>query len=101
MSNIVVVVFDRSREYEIIAHGGMAREEAQRWLDAQWEAFECEPVNPMGKVLVLDRILGVAQYAGEKRFATPDGWARQYADAVAAVMGRPAVRVDVADRIVG
>lgn len=60
MSSIVVVVFDRSRDYELIA-----------------------------------------QHAGEKRFATPSEWTRQYADAVATVLGRPAVRIDVADRVVG
>lgn len=101
MSSIVVVVFDRNRDYELIAHAGTSREEANRWLDAQWEALECEPTNPMGKVLVLDRILGIAHYAGEKRFATPNEWTQQYADAVATVLGRPAVRVDISDRVVG
>lgn len=101
MSSIVNIVFDRNREHELIAHAGPSREEANRWLDEQWEALECEPSNPMGKVLVLDRILGIAQYAGEKRFANPGEWAQQYADAVATVLNRPVVRVDVADRIVG
>lgn len=101
MSSIVTVVFDRSRDYELIAHAGLSREDANRWLDAQWEALECEPTNPMGKVLVLDRILGIAQYAGEKRFANPGEWSQQYANAVAAVLDRPAVRVDISDRVVG
>lgn len=101
MSSIVNVVFDRSREYELVAHGGMSREEANQWFDAQWEALECEPTNPMGKVLILDRILGVALHAGEKRFADSDDWAKRYAEAVIAVLERPAVRIDVADRIVG
>lgn len=101
MSSIVNVVFDRNREYELIAHGGMSREDANLWLDAQWEALECEPTHPMGKVLILDRILGIAQYAGEKQFSAAGEWARHYADAVAVVLARPAVRIDVADRIVG
>lgn len=101
MSSIVTVVFDRSRDYELIAHAGLSREDANRWLDAQWEALECEPTNPMGKVLVLDRILGIAHYAGEKRFASPSEWTQQYANAVAAVLDRPSVRVDIADRVVG
>lgn len=102
MSSIVSVVFDRNREYELIAHaGGEPREEASRWLDTQWEALECEPSNPMGKVLILDKILGIALYGGEKRFASGDEWTQQYANAVATVMGRPVVRVDVAERIVG
>lgn len=101
MSSIVNVVFDRNREYELIAHDQLPREDATRWLDAQWEALECEPTNPMGKVLVLDKILGVAKYAGEKRFAEPGPWTQEFANAVIAVMQRPAVRVDVADHVVG
>lgn len=101
MSSIVSVVFERNREYELIAHAGPSREEANRWLDEQWEALECEPSNPMGKVLVLDKILGIAKFGGEKRFAAGGDWVRSYADAVATVLERPVVRVDVADRVVG
>lgn len=101
MSSIVTVVFDRHREYELISHATLPREAANQWLESQWAELECEPSHPMGKVLMLDRILGIAQYAGEKRFAQPDEWAQQYADAVASVMERPAVRVDVAEKVVG
>lgn len=101
MSSIVSVVFERNREYELIAHAGDSREEASRWLDAQWEELECEPSNPMGKVLVLDKILCVAKYAGEKRFAEAGEWSQRYANAVATVLERPVVRVDVAERVVG
>lgn len=101
MSSIVCVVFDRHREYELIAHAGSSREEANRWLSAQWEALECEPSNPTGKVLVLDKILNIARYGGEQRFAEAGEWSSQFADAVATVLDRPVIRVDVADRVVG
>lgn len=101
MSSIVTVVFDRHREYELISHTPLPREAANRWLEEQWLALECEPSHPMGKVLTLDRILGIAKYAGEKRFAQPDAWTQQYAEAVAGVLERPAVRVDVAENVVG
>ncbi len=101
MSSIVCVVFDRNREYELIAHAGPSREEASRWLDEQWLALECEPSNPMGKVLLLDKILNIARYATEKRFAEPGEWAQHYAVAVATVLERPVVRVDIGERIVG
>lgn len=101
MSSIVTVVFDRHREYELIAHTTLPREEAQRWLEEQWQALECEPSHPMGKVLTLDRILGIAKYAGEKRFASPDAWSQRFADAVASVLEQPAVRIDVAENVVG
>jgi hypothetical protein len=101
MSSIVSVVFDRTREYELIAHAQESREAATHWLDEQWEALECEPSNPMGKVLILDKILGIARYGGEKRFTEAGDWARQFADAVATVLARPVVRIDIADRVVG
>jgi len=101
MSNIVNVVFDHHRDYEFIVHETVSREEANRWMDAQWEALDCEPTNPMGKVLVLDKILGVAKYAGEKRFAEPGEWAQAYARAVTSLLQRPAVRIDVAASVVG
>ena len=34
MSSIVTVVFDRTRDYELIAHDSASRETANRWLDA-------------------------------------------------------------------
>lgn len=101
MSSIVSVVFDRNREYELIAHAGSSHEEANDWLNAQWAELECEPSNPMGKVLILDKILSVARHGGEKRFAEPGEWSQRYANAVATVLERPVVRVDVADRSVG
>ncbi len=101
MSSIVTVVFDRHREYELIAHHTLPREEAQRWLEEQWHALECEPSHPMGKVLILDRILGIAKYAGEQRFITQNTWAQQFAQAVVSVLERPAVRINVAENVVG
>lgn len=102
MSSIVTVVFDQHREYELLAHADrFDREAAARWLDEQWQALECEPTHPMGKVLLLDKILGVALYAGEKHFAQADAWARDYADVVATLLALPAVRVDLAERKVG
>ena len=101
MSSIVSVVFERNSEYEVIAHAMSSREEANHWLNGQWEALECEPSNPMGKVLMLDKILSIARYGGERHFAAADDWSRQYANAVATVLERPVVRVDVANRVVG
>jgi hypothetical protein len=101
MSSIVNVVFDHHRDYELIVHEPIPREVANRWLDEQWEDLDCEPTNPMGKVLVLDKILGVAKYAGEKRFKEPGEWTKAYAAAVSSLLQRPVVRVDIDGRIVG
>ncbi|AHG64418.1 hypothetical protein MIM_c23440 [Advenella mimigardefordensis DPN7] len=37
---------------------------SQQWLVEKWEELECEPLRPSGKVLVLDRILGVTDAMG-------------------------------------
>jgi hypothetical protein len=55
----------------------------------------------MGKILLLDMILNVAKYAGEECFENGGEWARNYAIAVAVSLERPAIRVDVANFMVG
>jgi hypothetical protein len=101
MSTIVTVVFDRQRPVELIGHPLASRDEASRWLDGQWDELGCETSNPMGKVLLLDKIIRVARDAGERRFAEAGEWARRYADVLATLLERPAVRVDIADNVVG
>lgn len=76
-------------------------EAAHQWLDREWENLECEPSSPVGKILRLDKVLLVAQNAGEKRFAANGEWAHQYARAVVAALGRDTVHVNVAEHEVG
>ena len=49
----------------------------------------------MGKVLVLDRILGVARAVGPAAFAQGDTWAKRYALYAALVLGKDVLRIDV------
>ena len=51
----------------------------------------------MSKVLRLDKVLLVAQYAGERRFAEAGDWAKNYARAVVSALGRDNVLVDIAE----
>lgn len=104
MTTTVTIAFARDRDYEFKLHEGdplPTREAAQQWLERQWLELECESDNPVGKILALDRILSIARYGGEKRFAENGQWAKDYVKAVAVTLGRNAVRVDVAERIVG
>ena len=104
MTTTVTVAFARDRDYEFKLHEGdilPTREAAQQWLERQWLELECTTDNPVGKILALDRILSVARYGGEKRFAENGDWAKEYAKAVAAVLARKAIRVDVGERVVG
>ncbi len=105
MSSQVVVVFSRGSEYEFAVPdaqiAALGHDEAHRWLDQQWLDLDCVTTNPVGKVLLLDKILGIARNGGEKHFASADEWARRFACAVATLLDRRAIRVDVAGRVVG
>ena len=50
---------------------------------------------------MLDKILCIAKYAGEKQFSVNAAWASQYARSVASVLGRPTIRVDIGEHSVG
>jgi len=99
MHQNVIVSFGKDKVFDykltaddVAGHGG---EQARRWFDRQFQELECDVPSPMGKVLVVDRILAVAKYAGERRFRDDDDWAQQFARNAAAMMGREVIRVDV------
>lgn len=81
----------------------MTHEAARLWLDEQFVALECEPLRATGKVLIADKVVAVAQGAGEHRFALPEDreWATTFARAVSAALAKPVVRVDVATLSIG
>lgn len=99
MHQNVIVSFGKDKVFDykltpddVAGHGG---EHARRWFDRQFQELECDVPSPMGKVLVVDRILAVAKYAGERRFRDDADWAQQFARNAAAMMGREVIRVDV------
>ncbi len=96
----VVVSFGKEKDYEYKLSdselAGGSAEESRRWFDKEFTDLECEPTNPMGKVLIIDKILNVARYGGEQRFVDGKDWARQFARYTALALGRDTVRVDVA-----
>jgi hypothetical protein len=75
----------------------MTHEAARAWLDEQFVALECEPIRASGKVLMADKVVAVAQGAGQDKFALPENhaWALAFASAAKAALGKPVVRVDV------
>jgi hypothetical protein len=105
MSAEVIVVFDPDESYHFRVAttdlAGTAEDAAHRWLDEQWMALDCAPVRPTGKVLALDKILGIARQGGKPRFAENGPWAQAYARNVARVLDRSVVRVDVGGNVVG
>ena len=105
MSCHVIVAFARASEYDFnVSDRGLAqldRESAHRWLDQQMLALDCQPDSPVGKTLLLDKVLNVAKHGGEKRFGLRGDWAQRYACAVARLLDRPVIRIDVGESVVG
>lgn len=101
----VKVVFGKEREYQFqFAEGdlaGMTAEQARRWFDNEFTSMECEPSNPMGKVLILDKILNVAKYGGEQRFSDGKDWAKTFARNAALALGRDTVKIDLVEFAIG
>ncbi|MCP5268804.1 MAG: hypothetical protein H6943_07175 [Zoogloeaceae bacterium] len=95
----VMVVFGKGKQYEFklpdTELAGRSAEEARRWFDKEFNDLECEPSNPVGKVLIIDKILSVARYGGESRFADGKDWAQDFVRNAASALGRDTIRVDV------
>lgn len=81
----------------------MPHEQARAWLDEQFTLLGCEPIRLTGKVLTADKVLGVAQAAGEERFrdAGHRAWAMLFARAASAALAKPVVTVDLMTLSVG
>jgi hypothetical protein len=80
--------------------GATAQAHAREWLERTYDEFGCEPARPTGKVILLDRILGIADAAGEGHFQRDPEWGKLYAQAVSSALDRTAVRVNVDERSV-
>lgn len=105
MSSQVLVDFGGGKQYPYHLTdndvAAVSSSDAQRWLDEQWITLGCEPPRPSSKVLLLDKVLGVAREGGDHHFATNDPWAQSFVRTVARLVARPVVVVDVAGNRVG
>ena len=105
MQHHVIVTFGKGRDFDYrFGSGDLAgrgADEARRWFDREFTALECDVATPTGKVLIIDRILSVAKYAGEARFRDQATWADQFAKYTALVLARDLIRVDVAAYSIG
>lgn len=75
----------------------MPHEQARLWLDEQFTQLGCEPIRRTGKLLTADKIVCIAQAAGEDHFrdAGHRDWALDFARAASAALSKPLVTVDV------
>ncbi len=82
------------------ASDAAAQAQGRDWLDRAFHEFGCEPIRLTGKVLLLDKVLAVADAAGEKHFRRDPAWGELYAKAVTSALQRTLVQVDVEGRTV-
>ncbi|MFO1324181.1 MAG: hypothetical protein U1F15_08955 [Burkholderiales bacterium] len=103
MNAQVIIRFSSDVTIEVdvpFAADATAQARARDWLDRTYGEFGCEPTRPTGKVLLLDKILCIADVAGEKHFQKDSQWAKRYAQAVSSALDRTSVQVDVEGRTV-
>ncbi len=105
MSRRVIVSFGQDTEFEFFVSAadlaGHPADAARQWFDREFVALECDVPSPIGKVLIADRVLSVAKYAGAERFREQHDWAREFARNTAVMLDRDLVRVDVPNYAVG
>jgi hypothetical protein len=85
---------------EVICHlpeGGapLAVDDARRWLDDRFAAYECEPLRPLGKVLTSDKLIVLAEAIGARGFQADETLRDDFARAAAAMLGSGSVHIDV------
>jgi hypothetical protein len=96
MRSEVRVLLQGGREFrfDLEEVQSMPHDVARWWLDDQFTQLGCEPLRPTGKVLLADKVVVVAQAAGEKLLSDPK-WSAEFARATSAALAKPVVRVDV------
>lgn len=100
----VIVSFSKDKQFEYkfsVNTIGATADDARMWFDREYKELGCDVVTPTGKVLIVDRILSVAKYAGADRFQNQTTWAEMFAKYVAMILGRDVIRVDVSTYSIG
>lgn len=102
MQSEVTVKFNEQQQFRISANNAcqLTDEQLRAWLNQEYDEFGCEPLNPVGKVLAVDKVLCVAKAAGPSNFAD-SLWADTFAKAALAALKRPVVRIDIDAMTVG
>ncbi|AOY93210.1 hypothetical protein BKK79_16435 [Cupriavidus sp. USMAA2-4] len=101
MARTLTVVFGNGKEFAFTVGdaelAALSEEAGWRWFDREYAELDCQASSPVGKVLVIDKILSVAKFSGESRFTEDAAWAANYARHAARLLDRDKVRVDVSN----
>ncbi len=104
MRSDVTIVFNARQSIELtveVEPGGQASVDARDWFDTSWTELDCEPMRASGKVLLLDKILGVARALGYTTLSKDAVLAREFAIQSALALEKPRVMVDLPNLSVG
>lgn len=104
MRSIVTIIFSERQRLEYIVDVDQSPEMqtmAVEWLEATWTRLECEPLRHSGKVLILDKVLGVADSLGYHTFVQNEDRALEFAGQTATALGRPVITIDLPGLTVG
>ncbi|GAB4181191.1 MAG: hypothetical protein OHK0026_11280 [Rhodocyclaceae bacterium] len=105
MDHRVRIVFPGgdTREFEFTEQdlAGMDRRAAREWLDGEFQAAGCVPVNPVGKILIADTVLALAKAQSPKTFTAASAWGQKFLRAVAAAFDAPVLTIDLANQTLG
>jgi len=104
MRSDITVIFDSRRTVNLqtdVSPSPEAAAAARAWFDHTWEDLGCEPLRPSGKVLLLDKILGVADALGHDVLSGGDQRAPDFAEQTALALGKQRITVDLPGLTVG
>jgi hypothetical protein len=77
------------------------RVSAHEWLGEQFEIAGCVPANPVGKLLMADRIIGLAKEQSRRDFDPPTPWMKDFLAATAAALHAPVITIDLGNDTLG
>ncbi|WP_322999085.1 hypothetical protein [Castellaniella sp.] len=98
MQGHVIIVFDAHRSLELSVDAPVdatLAQAARSWFEQRWESLGCEPLRVSGKVLLLDKILGVADALGYRALSSQSDLARDFATHAVQALEKPRVTVDL------
>ncbi len=96
MRSEVQVVFGPGEEVHLVVDAAevLSFEAARRWLDDEFVRHGCEPMRGSGKVLIADKVLGVAAAVGVQALRDP-AFGLDFARAASGALSKALITVDV------
>lgn len=104
MRSDVTVIFDARHTVDLsvdVDPTPQRAAQARDWFDSAWNTLGCEPLRPSGKVLLLDKIMGVADALGHDLLSADAKQANEFAQQAALALGKPRITVDLPGLTVG